>query len=54
MINKNHIIKKNNLPYPYTIIEDFFEEKFYYNLKKYFPTESQFQRQKNKIKSQIL
>ena len=49
MINKNNILKKNNLPYPYTIIEDFFEEKFYYNLKKYFPTENQFQRQKNKI-----
>lgn len=50
MINKNQIIIKKNIPYPYTIIKNFFEDKFYLNLKKNFPSEIQFNNQANKIK----
>ena len=48
-INKNFKLTKYKDPYPYIVIENFFEENFYKNLEKKFPSELDFKNQKNKI-----
>ena len=48
-LNKNSKIKYYNEPYPFIVIEDFFEKNFYDNIEKNFPKVSDFQSQKNKI-----
>ena len=48
-LNKNSKVKYYNQPYPFIIIEDFFEKSFYDNIEKNFPTVSDFKSQKNKI-----
>ena len=50
MINKNLNLTRFSDPYPGLKIENFFDEKFYLQLEKDFPTESQFSAQKNNVK----
>ena len=49
MFSLNQKINIKKYPYPYIVIEDFFEEKFYKSLKKNFPTEDEFKLQLNKV-----
>jgi len=49
MFGLNQKINIKKYPYPYIIIEDFFEEKFYKNLKNNFPREDEFKLQPNKV-----
>tara|TARA_B110000027_G_scaffold133884_1_gene163727 strand:- start:3183 stop:3506 length:324 start_codon:yes stop_codon:yes gene_type:complete len=48
-INSNFKIKKYKKPYPYVVIEDFFEENFYKKLQNNFPSQTDFKSQLNKI-----
>lgn len=48
-INSNFKIKKYKKPYPYVVIEDFFEENFYKELQSKFPSQTDFKSQLNKI-----
>ena len=48
-INSNFKIKKYKKPYPYVVIEDFFEENFYKELQNKFPSQTDFKSQLNKI-----
>ena len=41
MINPNKIIEKNNDPFPYLIIKNFFTDKFYKKLENDFPTKNE-------------
>ena len=49
MFGLNQKINIKKYPYPYIIIENFFEEKFYKNLKNNFPKEEEFKLQPNKV-----
>ena len=42
MINTNKKINRSNFPYPYIIIEDFFEKEFYKKIESEFPTKNDF------------
>lgn len=48
-INKNLKLKYFEKPYPYIIIENFFDEDFFKKIEEGFPSISDFQNQKNKI-----
>ncbi len=50
MINKNLELTKFSDPYPGLKIENFFDEKFFLQLEKDFPSENQFSAQKNNIR----
>ena len=49
MFGLNQKINIRKYPYPYIVIENFFEENFYKNLKINFPSEEKFQSQPNKV-----
>ena len=42
MINPNRKIYKSSIPYPYIIIEDFFENEFYKKIESEFPIKKDF------------
>ena len=48
-LNKNCKIDYYNDPYPYAIIDNFFDQDFYNEIEKNFPLVSEFKKQKNKI-----
>tara|TARA_B100000989_G_C19523132_1_gene465316 strand:- start:500 stop:1369 length:870 start_codon:yes stop_codon:yes gene_type:complete len=48
-INKNFQISYFDEPFPFVIIRDFFEKKFYKEIENNFPILSEFKNQKNKI-----
>jgi len=50
VINKNLKLTKYDDPYPGLKIENFFDEKFYLQIEKDFPSESEFSIQKNNVK----
>ena len=42
MINSNKILEKKRFPYPYIIIQNFFEKEFYKNIENDFPKKESF------------
>jgi len=42
MINQNYEIRKVTEPFPYVVIDNFFSDKFYYELEKNFPNSEEF------------
>tara|TARA_A100001015_G_scaffold45173_1_gene49769 strand:+ start:576 stop:1433 length:858 start_codon:yes stop_codon:yes gene_type:complete len=48
-INKDFKLTSYKDPYPYIVIENFFEKEFFKNIEKKFPSENDFKSQKNKI-----
>ena len=50
MINQNLNLTKFADPYPGLKIENFFDEKFYLQLEKDFPSDEKFSTQKNNVK----
>ena len=50
MINSNRILEKKRFPYPYIIIQNFFEKEFYKNIENDFPKKESFLDYPNNLK----
>ena len=50
MINSNRILEKKRFPYPYIIIQNFFEKEFYKNIENDFPKKESFSDYPNNLK----
>ena len=49
MLNPNKIIEKNNDPFPYLVIRDFFDKNFYEQIEKEFPKKDKFIQEKDSV-----
>ena len=53
MINTNKKINRSNFPYPYIIIEDFFENEFYKKIEFEFPIKKDFLKNRREIDEKV-